>query len=162
VPGNRDVVDHGAPGSWDGECVFGGCGLVEIPGDRVVLPYTGYQYAHKFPRWPRAGQVGLAVWKKERLCALECDDEGEFWTHACLLPGQTLYLNYETTQTGFIRVEVDQVDGRALEDCDPLNGDKIKSPVTWRGESALRVPDGQPAILHFRMRSAKLYSFEIK
>ena len=43
------------------------------------FPFAGYQFAHKYPRFPRAGQIGLATWKKERLCALTSDDEGEFW-----------------------------------------------------------------------------------
>jgi hypothetical protein len=161
VPGG-DVVGYGATGEWDAECIFGGCGLVEIPGDRVVFPFTGYEYAHKFPRYPRAGQIGLASWKKERLCALQCDEEGEFWTNQMSLPGKTLYLNFETRQAGYIRVEVMDVEGRKIDDCDPLSGDKIKSPVTWHGESALNVPEGKPAVLHFRMRAAKLFSFEIK
>jgi hypothetical protein len=135
---------------------------VEIPGDRVVLPFTGYQYAHKYPRWPRAGQVGLAVWKKERLCALEADEEGEFWMHSSLLGGQKLLLNFQTQQAGYVRVGIEGIDGRGVDDCDPLEGDQLKAPVTWRGEPSLRVPDGKAAILHFRLRSAKLFSFEIK
>jgi hypothetical protein len=136
--------------------------LVEIPGERVVFPFTGYEFAHKYPRWPRAGQVGLACWKKERLCALEADAEGEFWTHRSLLPGQTLYLNFETRQAGYIKVEVVDVEGRKLEDCDPLVGDQIKQAVTWKGETGLKVPEGKAASLRFRMRAAKLFSFEVK
>jgi hypothetical protein len=161
TPGGA-VLSPGAPGEWNGECVFGGCGLVEIPGDRVALPFAGYQYAHKYPRWPRAGQVGLAVWKKHRLCALEAAEAGEFWMVPSLLPGQRLYVNFQTHQAGFIRVGVEGVDGRGVADCDPLSGDQLDAPVTWGGESSLRVAEGKPATLHVSLRSAKLFSFEIR
>src|SRR5207302_7054077 len=93
VPGG-DVVTYGNPGDYDAECIFGGCGLVEIPDGRVIFPFTAYQFAHKYPRYPRAGQIGLATWKKERLCALTAEEDGEFCTPNMLLPGQTLHLNY--------------------------------------------------------------------
>ncbi len=161
LPGG-DVLTCGPEGSWDAGCLFGGCGLTEIPGDRVVLPYGGFHRPHKYPRWGHMGQVGLACWKKERLAALVADEQGEFCTQALVLPGETLYLNFETKQAGYVKVAVDDIGDRRLDDCDPLIGDRLKAPVTWKGEQALKVAKGKPAVLRFRLRAAKLYSFEIR
>ncbi len=161
VPGG-DVLAAPPQGAWDAGCLFGGCGLTEISGDRVVLPYGGYRFPHKHPRWGHMGQVGLASWKKERLAALVVDEEALFWTQEFILPGETLHLNYETRQAGYIKVEVGGVDGRRWEDCDPLIGDSLKSPVTWKGQTSMKVNKGGAAALRFRMRAAKLYSFEIR
>jgi len=161
IPGG-DVLTTGAEGTWDAGCFFAGSGLTEIPGDRVVLPYGGYHRPHKYPRWGRMGQIGLACWKKERLAALVADEQGEFCTQQLLLPGDTLHLNFQTSQAGYIRVAVEDVEGRRLDDCDPLIGDRVKAPVTWRGESSLKVGTGTPVVLRFRMRAARLYSFEIR
>ncbi len=161
LPGG-DVLTSGPEGSWDCGCFFFGSGLTEIPGDRVVLPYGGFRRPHKYPRWGHVGQIGLACWKKERLAALVADEQGEFCTQALVLPGETLHLNFETKQAGYIRVSVENVDGRTLENCDPLIGDRLKAPVSWRGEPSLKVGKGNPAVLRFRMRAARLYSFEIR
>jgi hypothetical protein len=161
LPGGN-VLECGPVGSWDAGCLFGGFGLTQISNDRVALPYAGFQHPHKYPRWGRVGAVGLAVWKKERLAALRADEEGEFWTPLLVLPGEALYLNYETRRAGYVKVEVDGVGGRRLDDCDPLTGDRLKAQVSWGGETTLRVPRNAAAVLRFRMRAASLYSIEVR
>lgn len=161
LPGD-DVLSCGSPGAWDAGWIGGGFGLTEIPGGRVVLPFSGFRHPHKYPRWGRLGGGGLAVWKRERLSAICADEEGEFWTPPLQLPGQRLYLNFETSQAGYVRVEVDEAAGRSLGDCDVLVGDDLKRQVTWNGSAALGSAEGAPAVLRFRLRAAKLFSFEVK
>lgn len=160
VPGG-DVLPGGPAGSWDGGCLFGGFGLTEISGGRVALPYGGYRHPHKYPRFGRMGQLGLAVWPRERLVALEAPEEGEFHTQALLLPGNKLLLNFATKPAGFIKVEVEDAAGRTLDDCDPLIGDQLKTTVTWRSQSSLGAQPGRSVVLRFRLRAAKLFSFEV-
>ena len=160
LPG--EVMQCGTPGSWDGGCFLGGCGLTEIPGDRVALPYGGYGYPHKYPRFDRVGQIGLATWPKERLVALQADEDAEFWTPDLNLLGQTLHLNFEVKRAGYLKVGVEGVAGRGLEDCDVLLGNSLKQQVTWKGEASLGLTPGKPVALRFQMRSAKLFSFEVR
>ena len=160
LPG--EVMQCGAEGSWDGGCFLGGCGLTEIPGDRVVLPYGGYVFPHKYPRFDRVGQIGFASWQKERLVALQADEDAEFWTPELSLPADTLHLNYEVKRAGYIKVEVEGVKGRGLEDCDALLGSSLKKQVTWKGNGSLGPKNGKPVVLRFRMRTAKLFSFEVR
>src|SRR5207245_3545992 len=91
VPGPH-VLEPGAEGGWDAGCLFAGFGLVNLPGDRVALPYGGYHLPHKFPRFAPQGEIGLAVWPRERLSALIADEEGEFHTTGLTVPGDLLAL----------------------------------------------------------------------
>lgn len=161
MPGDN-VMECGPEGSWDGGSFFAGFGLTEISGNRVALPYGGYKYPHKYPRFGRMGQLGLAVWQKERLVALEADEDGEFYTQPMTLPGETLHLNFQTKRAGYIKVEVCDIAGHTLDDCDPLIGDQIKQQVTWKGQPAIGVAKGGGVMLRFKLRSAKLFSFEVK
>jgi hypothetical protein len=160
IPG--DVLQCGPPESWDAGCLFGGYGLTEIPDGRVVLPYAGFRLPHKYPRFGRMGQVGFAAWKQERLVALEAAEEGEFHTQSLLVSGNRLLLNFQAKPAGHIKVEVADVAGRSLADCDPLVGDQHKAVVTWRGQSSLGVQSNRDLVLRFQLRAAKLFSFEIK
>jgi len=160
LPG--EILQCGDAGSWDGGSLFAGSGLTEIPGNKVVLPYCGYEYPHKYPRFGRFGQLGFAAWTKERLVALQADDDAEFWTGEITLPGQTLHLNFDVKRAGYIKVEVEGVRGRSLADCDPMFGNSLKKQVTWKGNASLGVEKAEPVTLRFQMRSAKLFSFEVK
>jgi hypothetical protein len=160
IPGG-DVLECGPSGSWDAGCLFGSYGLTELPAGRVVLPYGGFRFPHKYPRFGRMGQVGLAAWKRERLVALQADEEGEFHTQSLRLSGDKLFLNFETKPAGYIKVEVTDAVGRSLDDCDPLIGDQLKAAVTWHGQNSLGVPAARGVVLRFHLRAAKLYSFEV-
>jgi hypothetical protein len=160
MPG--EILRCGDDGTWDGGCLFAGSGLRETPGDKVVVPYCGYEYPHKYPRFGRFGQLGMAVWPKERLVALEAHEDAEFWTPEFILPGQTLHLNFDVKRAGYIQVEIEGVKGRKLADCDPLFGNSLKKQVAWKGNASLGVENDKPVPLRFRMRSAKLFSFEVK
>jgi hypothetical protein len=162
LPGGP-VVEPGADGAWDGGCIFGGIGLTELPDGRVVTPYVGYTYPHKFPRYERhMGKIGLAAWGKERLAAAVCDEEGEFVTGPLSSKGSKLFLNFQTKRNGWVKVAVEGKGARTVESCDVLFGDEPKKQVTWRGEGTIGVEPSGDFTLRFKLRSAKLYSFEIR
>ena len=147
---------------FDGGCILPGAGLVEISEDRVVLPYAGFAVPHKFPRLSHLGDIALAVWPKQRLAALVADEEGYFVTIPLSRQGRTLWLNFETTRGGSVAVEVDGVAGRDFAACDTLWGNHLQKQITWNGEADMGVEPGGSFFLRFRLRAAKLYSFEIK
>jgi hypothetical protein len=162
LPGGP-VVEPGADGAWDGGCIFGGIGLTELPDGRVVTPYVGYTYPHKFPRYERhMGKIGLAAWGKERLAAAVCDEEGEFVTGPLSSKGSKLFLNFQTKRNGWVKVAVEGKGARTVESCDVLFGDEPKKQVTWRGEGTIGVEPSGDFTLRFKLRSAKLHSFEIR
>ena len=81
VPGGP-VLTPGDPGAWDGEYIAAGRDLVPLGKDRVAIPYSGSTHPHKYPRWPGviSSQTGWAWWPDGRLCALTCEEEGQFCT----------------------------------------------------------------------------------
>jgi len=164
LPGGP-ALSPGPPGSWDGGCIFAGCGLVPLPNNRIGLPYVGFPVPHKYPRSQPMGAIAYAWWPKGRLAALEAPGIGEFSTPQLLFTGRKLLLNFQTKRTGEILVEVansrgQTLPGRSFSDADPLNGDFLDFPVTWKGEADLGYEPGQPVILRFHMRASKLFAFE--
>ena len=79
VPGPA-VLTTGPFGAWDGGCVFAHPNLLELSDGSFVLPYTGYNFPHKYPRGQFKFAPGYAVWPKGRLVALEALERGEFAT----------------------------------------------------------------------------------
>ena len=161
LPGGA-ALQPGKVGEFDGGCIFPGAGLAEIPGDRVVMPYCGFAVPHKFPRLGPLGEVALAVWPKQRIAAIVADEDGYFVTNPLRAAGGELWLNFETSRGGSVRVEVDGVGGRGLGDCDPLFGNHLSKRVTWKGEQDIGVEPGGTFRLRFRLWGARLYSFEIR
>ena len=103
VPGPA-VLTTGPFGAWDGGCVFAHPNLLELSDGSFVLPYTGYNFPHKYPRGQFKFAPGYAVWPKGRLVALEALERGEFATVSILSPGRRLRLNVRTRRGGSVLV----------------------------------------------------------
>ncbi len=175
VPGGTPIMTAGQPGTWDGSYIMGGAYLIELPGDRWVLPYQGFPIPHKYPRIAPAQRKlhpgveanrGYAIWPKGRLVALECPDEGSFATVAFHPAGEKLVLNAAVEPAGYIRVGLrnlsGEIPGRALTDCDVIWGrNALEIPVTWKGDPQLSA-NGQPVIVCFELRRAKLFGMTFR
>jgi len=163
VPGGP-VLEPGDPGSWDGEYIIPGKGLVPLGADRVAIPYSAYDYPHKYPRWPGviSHKVGWASWQRGRMCALRADGYGQFDTFKVEVTGRELRLNCKVPLSGAIRVGLYRTKDRSVEECDAISGDHTSHLVTWKGDPRLTKEPGEKVILRFRMRAAELFSFEFK
>ncbi len=161
VPG--PTVFETAPfGQWDGGCIFAEPSLVELPDGSFALPYVGFNFPHKYSRGQWEFLPGYAVWPKGRIVALEAAERGEFAMVALMPPGRKLLINAVTKRAGEIRVQVDRVKGRSLNDCDPIIGDQYRKEVTWKGKSDLGHEKGKPIRLRFRMEKAQLFGLEFE
>ena len=173
VPGGP-VVERGPLGAADGGYVVCGINLLQYPGDKWGIPYSGSPIPHKYPGrdieqrkglFPGVkGVDGLAMWPKGRLVALQCDEEGEFATVAVIAPASRIRLNAVIPPTGGIKVAVSllgkgDVPGRSFEDADHLMGDSLAMPVTWKGEADMK-HNSAPVILRFQLREARLFGVE--
>ena len=74
-----------------------------------------------------------------------------------------LLLNHATSAAGSIRVELLDEQGApiprfTLEDCDPIYGDAIEHPVSWRKQTELAHLAGQPVSLRIELKDADLYA----
>jgi len=159
------VISPGPFGTFDGGCMFAHPNLTELADGRFVLPYTGYNVPHKYPRrlWKYA--PGYAVWPKGRLIALEAMNRGEFASVGITPPGRKLRINALTARGGSILVEVAGMNGqplagRSFAEAGRIFGDQHWSPVTWKGEEDIGHKDGAGVILRFRMDQAQLFGVE--
>ena len=163
----REVFQTAPFGAWDGGCVFARPNLVELPDGSFVLPYTGYDVPHKYPRGQFRYATGYMVWPRGRLVALQADGLGEFSTVAFVAPGRRMLLNAEVLRAGSVRIEVatpeaGPVPGRSFAEADPLFGDLYRAPVTWQGQADLGVEPGTPIMLQFRLDRAALFAIDFE
>lgn len=134
--------------------------LLPLAKERVGIRYSASRYPHKYPRWRegvREGRSGWAWWEKGRLVGVRADEEGEFCTFSVPVMGRQLRINARTPRAGMVRVGLD---GRRVEDCDPIVGDSYNHRVTWRGNSDVGLKTGTAASIRFHLRKADLFGFE--
>ena len=167
---NSPVLETNTYGQWDGGCVFAYPSLVERGSDGAwMLLYHASQFPHKYPRGKMEVKHGLAVWPKGRLCAIEAVEEGGFTTPAFLVPDGAgkLRINAVTQRAGDIKIEVGDfhgktLPGRTFDDCDLITGDEYQKTVTWKGEDQLGAKPGEPIVLRFKMKHAKIYALDFE
>ena len=113
-----------------------------------------------------------ALWKRDRLVAIEARAEARFTMAQRQCHGTQMRLNYETEAGGWVRVElveppvipptpVEPLPGYSLDDADPLVGDELSRVVTWNGRSDLSALKGRLVSIRIHMARARLYSLSI-
>ena len=90
---------------------------------------------------------------------------GEIITKLIRFKGTRLTLNFATSAAGGVRVEIQDVNGKALpgfalEDCPPLFGDTIERTVTWKNGGDVSSLAGKPVRLRFVLQDADVYAFQ--
>ncbi|MBM4438116.1 MAG: hypothetical protein FJ029_12995 [Actinobacteria bacterium] len=165
IPG-APCLEPGPAGALDSGCVFAGTGMVELPGDRVAIPYLGYHVGHKHMPAGPTGCIAWATWPRGRLAGLVARAAGEFWTPPLRLHGARLGLNLRTEPGGSVRIGVTDgdftaLDGFTVEHARPIAGDQHAAPVTWGGHERLPVTADRPLALHVRLDRATIFGFEV-
>ncbi len=89
---------------------------------------------------------------------------GEVVTRPLRFDGNRLRLNYSTSGSGGIRVELQDVDGMPFEgfsqaDADEVFGDQIEGVVTWKGNRNVSSLAGKPVRIRFVLKDADLFAF---
>ncbi len=171
VPGGP-VLEPGPDGVFDSGCMFSCKGLVELPGDRIGTPYTGFDLPHKYPRQSLQSATAYCLWPRGRIAGLVASEDGEFATPQLMLQGRKLRLNLKTAADGEVRVSaLERGPGWTarpghgawveLGASRSITGDHLSVPVDWNGSPALRLSTHGPVVLRFVMRKATLFGFEV-
>jgi hypothetical protein len=94
---------------------------------------------------------------------------GGFITKPIVFEGKSLSVNFSTSAYGSVRVEIQDVNGKAipgfaLKDCPPIFGDAIDRPVYWNSKSDADSTEvsslaGRPVRLKVEIKDGDLYSF---
>ena len=92
---------------------------------------------------------------------------GEMITKLLTFKGKELLLNFATSATGFIKVELldedgNKIPGFELENSIEIIGNEIEKTVTWEGNPDLEKLNGKSVRLRFVMKDVDLYSIRFK
>ena len=94
-------------------------------------------------------------------------DGGRLMTKPVSFTGSQLWLNYSTSASGAIRIEIQTPDGKAVEgfalkDCPPIVGDAIDQQVRWKDNANLSSLAEKPIRLVFELKDADLFSVQFR
>lgn len=92
---------------------------------------------------------------------------GCFTSKALTFTGSNLYLNFSTSGAGYVRVELQDVNGQALpgfslDDCYPVFGDTLSRVVTWKNKKGVEQLSGKTVKLVFEVKDADIFSFQFR
>jgi hypothetical protein len=92
---------------------------------------------------------------------------GELVTKPLIFAGNELEINYRTGAPGFVRVEIQDADGKpipgyTIEDCPEIIGDEIERIVAWKQGSDVSRLAGRPVRLRFELKDADLFALRFK
>ena len=93
-----------------------------------------------------------------------CVYGGTAVTKPLVFQGDRLEINFSTSAGGSLRVEIQDVDGKAksgfaMSDCNLLYGDQIDRVVSWKAGTDVSQLAGKPIRLKVELKDADLYSF---
>jgi hypothetical protein len=87
---------------------------------------------------------------------------GELLTKPFRFNGRQLEINYSTSAAGSIRIQIQDLDGKVLEESREIIGDQIERTVSWKSGSDLARLSGTAVQLRVVLRDADLYSFRFR
>lgn len=162
--GNRPpLLALGANGSWDDSMVFTARAPVR-DGDTLKVWYGGFDQVHGFSLSQTVGSIGLATMRKDGFASLDAGaTTGTVLTKNLIGASGQLHVNYQTTNSGSLKVEVldennNVLAGYGQADCVALTGDSANQVVTWTAHSSFPVSPSRLR-LRFVLQNASVYSF---
>ena len=167
TPERTPLLRLGPRGSWYSRMLWPAGNVLRV-GDELWIYFSGQDVAHNDEQDLLIGHGahGRAVMRLDGFLSADAAyTGGELITRPLIFSGRQLQLNVDTSAGGCVRVELlseqgQPIPGYALADADEVNGNDVRYPVTWGGQSNLKALAGTPVKLRFVMRSAKLYAFQ--
>ena len=164
----KPYVELGPLGSPDSGSMYMLVGMVRN-GNDLFQYYGGYSFTHgAYGELPKQG-MGSIFRLSQRLDGLVSAEAGmtggRFSTPPLHFTGNRLVLNMNASAMGEIRVELRNtggapIAGYSFEECDPIHMNNLAQVVTWNSKAEVGSLSRQPVRIGFRLRAAKLYSFQ--
>ena len=173
VYSGKPIVPRGPDRSFDKDMVFPSSTIV-THADRHWLYYAGANERHGTfetdppVRFKRHHAIGLATLRLDGFVCLAAKDKpGTVLTKPFKLEGDSLEVNVDATK-GQVQVELFDASGRPIAGVSGddaklyKNVDHLRLRPKWSNRADLSRLKGQTVRLRFRLRNAKLYSFQIR
>lgn len=156
----------GPAGTWDAGMVLAAESPILV-GDELRFYYGGFALPHNEPENPCA--IGLATAERDRLIGLKPSsaEPGYLLTRPFVIPAAaTLGVNAVVNDGGMLRAELrtdnnKTVDGFTFDDCKPLVESGFSQSMVW-GEKTLADLEGQELRLHFELKNAEIFTYDLE
>jgi len=168
APGRKPFIRLGPQGSFWSKQIWSEGNAIRV-GDELWMYFTGLDVPHNSLQsvLPSNGAKSRAVLRLDGFISADVDYHGgEMTTRPLIFSGSKLQLNLATGAGGFVKVEIQDEDGKPItgfalsDEADEISGNYIRVFATWNGETDVSSLAGQPIRLRFVMRDSKLYSFQ--
>ena len=171
--GNRDMFlpVSDCPGDFDWGFMYT-LNSPLVVGDEIWIYYCSSfsDHSHNGPVATDSTAIGLAKLRLDGFVSIDADAKEGTLTTKPFTPdgGQTVVINADSSvREGHVLVEILGTDKEPIakfsrDDCDALNGDKIRHTVTWGGSSDLSTLKGKAVRLRFYLKKAKLFSLKFE
>ena len=149
------------PENWNERNMIVAAGVVPT-GPREISLYYVEHYRRASVRLRRA------TLRTDGFVSVHASDRsGSFVTKPLVFAGDELVINYETSASGSIQVEVQNENGQTIEGfwltrSEKIFGDEIEHVVKWSDDSDLGALAGQTVRLRFVLQDADLYSLRFR
>jgi hypothetical protein len=134
-------------------------GVVPLGGGRMGM-YRQHHYAS------RTNHLVLYTLREDGLASLRAGaGEGVLVTKPFRHAGEDLWLNYATSATGWLKVEVQDETGKPIagfsaEESAPRFGDSLNEKISWKSGKSWRELSGRVIRLSISLRDADLYALQ--
>ena len=139
-------------------------GLVRLPGDDKHFSVYATEAYYTGPN----SRLRRFTYRVDGFVSVHGPAEGgQLLTKVLAFTGRQLVFNYATTETGFLRVELQDVAGHPIEgftlaDCPPFSGDAVRHTVTWNGGADVGRLAGLPIRIRVEITDGDLYSLKFE
>lgn len=91
---------------------------------------------------------------------------GKFLTKPFIFKGKDLFINYATSAVGYIKIEIQNIDGEVykgytFDDCEIIKGNEISYKVVWSNNDVSKL-ENIPVRLNFVLKDADLFSLRFR
>lgn len=144
------------PDVWTDRNNYPAWGMIETAPGEISMYWTE-GYRHPTMRL-RRGTI-----RTDGFVSVHADGPGEMLTRPLIFTGDRLVVNYATSAVGWLRFELCDEAGQAIEgfsrfDSEELFGNELEHQVTWRGGGDVGALAGRPVRLRVQLQDADLYS----
>lgn len=142
-------------------------GLVQLPGQSKEWSVYAKEAYYTGP----ASRIRRFTYRRDGLVALSAlsekgTAEGEAVTVPLTFTGKTLILNYRTSSSGSVRVELQDAEGKPIPSFTTenglLRGDELAAKVVWAKNSDVSSLAGKPTRIRFVLKDAELFSMRFE
>lgn len=142
---------------------FPSLGLIETPAEDTTAA-NELSFFVEEGHWKENKVIRRATTRIDGFVSLHGSHKGgEFISKTLLFTGKNLSLNFATSASGSVYVELQDENGKpypgfSLADCDELFGDSIDRVVTWKDKSDLSALNGKRVRVRMLLKVADIYS----